>query len=214
MTLKAYDEAALQVEANLLLEWFLPLVTGEEVSPRMQSSYEAAWAHVFAHMKDPKPVLVLRDYHADNLIWLPEREGVARVGILDFQDGVIGARAYDLVSLLEDARRDVRADLGQRMIAHYCRRSHERDRDFDETAFRLAYAALGAQRNAKIVGIFARLCRRDGKPQYLQHLPRVWRYLEADLGHDALAQVRAWFDAHVPERFRRQAPQPDGANLG
>ena len=167
--LSLYDETALRAEVDLLLEWFLPLVTGEQVSETDRSSYDAAWAGTFVHMIDPKPVLVLRDYHADNLIWLPERDGVARVGLLDFQDGVIGARAYDLVSLLEDARRDVPADLGKDMLSYYCQLIGARDPIFDEPRFLLTYAALGAQRNTKIVGIFARLYRRDGKAQYLEY---------------------------------------------
>lgn len=212
--LSLYDETALRAEVNLLIEWFLPVITGKPVSDAVRRSYEAAWDSAFDHVVDPKPVLVLRDYHADNLIWLPERDGVARVGLLDFQDGVIGARAYDLVSLLQDARRDVPQALGQDMLSYYCRRVAARDPAFDESVFRVTYAALGAQRNAKIVGIFARLFRRDGKAQYLPYLPRVWRYLEADLNHDALVEIKSWFDAHVPPRFRTEPLGVEGDSHG
>ncbi|WP_414898970.1 aminoglycoside phosphotransferase family protein [Rhodovulum sp. YEN HP10] len=134
----------------------------------------------------PPSVLILRDYHAENLLWLPARDGVARVGLLDFQDARIGHPAYDLVSLLEDARRDVPPALQARMRARYVAATGTDAADFER-----AYAVAGAQRNLRILGVFARLCLRDGKPGYLPMIPRVWGHLMKDLAHPALAALRA-----------------------
>jgi len=149
---------------------------------------------------------VLRDYHVDNLMVLEGREGVARCGLLDFQDAVIGPITYDLVSLLEDARRDVSPAVATEMLARY---QDALGTMIEQPAFSASYAALGAQRNAKIIGIFTRLCRRDGKDAYLQHIPRVWRLLEGDLQHPALSPVRTWFDKEIPAGSRG-VPDPAG----
>ena len=146
--------------------------------------------------------LVLRDYHIDNLMLLDGRDGVAACGLLDFQDAVIGPVTYDLVSLLEDARRDVPEDLAAAMRERYLAGFP----DLDRAAFDASYAVLGAQRNCKIVGIFTRLCLRDGKPLYLEHIPRVWRLIEQDLRHPALAPVASWLDRHIPPAMRRIPP--------
>jgi aminoglycoside/choline kinase family phosphotransferase len=174
-----------------------------------RTAYHAAWAEAFTHLDAREPVLCLRDYHAGNLIWLPERPGPARVGLLDFQDGLLGSPAYDLVSLLQDARRDVSPALEQAMLGRYIAAAKQRP-GFDADRFRLAYAILGAQRNAKIVGIFTRLSRRDGKPVYLRHLPRVWRHLSADLDHPALKPLRTWFERQIPAAARAQIPVAEG----
>ena len=208
-TMKPYDAAALSIEVDLLLDWYLPLATGNDVSDDLRASYGAAWQSVLPHMAAEQSVLVLRDYHAQNLLWLPDRDGVARVGLLDFQDGVLGAPAYDVVSLLEDARRDVESHIAHTMVDYYCAQMAAQSTAFDDATFRASYAMLGAQRNAKIVGIFARLYKRDGKPAYLPLLPRVWRYLERDLSHPALAPVRAWMDEHIPLHIRQSVPQAE-----
>jgi len=148
--------------------------------------------------------LVLRDYHADNLMWLPQRQGLGRVGLLDFQDAVIGHPAYDLVSLLEDARRDVVPELAQAMIERYLDKVTEYNPELDREEFRKAYGILGAQRNTKIIGIFSRLWKRDGKPNYLGLIPRVWGLLEGDLQQAELALVRDWIDSRVPADKRSQ----------
>ena len=141
------------------------------------------------------PVAVLRDYHAENLMLVgPER----RMGLLDFQDALAGHPAYDLVSLLQDARRDVDPALEDRMLARYRAATGEGDSFMD------AYHVLGAQRNAKIIGIFTRLWKRDGKPRYLEMIPRVWEALERDLVHPALAPVAGWFDANIPPELRQK----------
>ncbi|MFM2371594.1 MAG: hypothetical protein RIS85_1316, partial [Pseudomonadota bacterium] len=136
---------------------------------------------------------VLRDYHAENIMLLG---GLDRQGLLDFQDALVGHPAYDLVSLLQDARREVSPELEARMLDYYISKSS------DGEEFLADYARLGAQRNAKIVGIFVRLWKRDGKPRYLDYIPRVWALLERDLAHPALAPVAAWFDANIPAELR------------
>lgn len=198
--LRPYDAALLQQEADLLVDWYLPQKRGRPSADPLRREYRALWRSLYPLAAEATPVLVLRDYHADNLIWLPARAGLARVGLLDFQDAVAGARAYDLVSLLEDVRRDVPPALAERAIARYLSAFPE----LDEPSFRTAYAVLGAQRNCKILGIFARLCVRDRKPQYLDYLPRVWRLLEHALGHPALKALKDWLEREIPERTRER----------
>ena len=146
--------------------------------------------------------LVLRDFHSPNLMWLPERQGLHQVGLLDFQDALSGPAAYDLVSLLQDARLDVPEALEAELLGRYCAARAGREKQFASDRFRLLYATLGAQRNSKILGIFARLAKRDGKRGYLSHIPRVARYLERNLGHPALTQLRAWYDREIPPADR------------
>lgn len=196
--LPRYDDTLLTVEANLLIDWYLPAITSAPISGTLRHEYEALWQALFAQIRDIPETLVLRDYHVDNLVWLPDRSSVEACGLLDFQDAVIGPTAYDLVSLLEDARRDVPAALAQQAIARYLTAFP----DVDPDAFQLSYAILGAQRSAKILGIFTRLDRRDSKPDYLRHIPRVWRWLEGDLQHPALAALNAWFDKVLPPETR------------
>jgi aminoglycoside/choline kinase family phosphotransferase len=147
-------------------------------------------------------VFVHRDYHAQNLLWLPQRQGLARVGLIDFQDAVAGSPAYDLISLTEDARRTVSPELAEAATRDYLKAMTAQGSPLDEAAFRHEMAVMAAQRNAKIVGIFARLYSRDGKARYLAFLPRVWAYLERDLAHPALADLRAWYDRTIPKDKR------------
>jgi len=187
-----YDMAAYQREAALLPEWFAP-AAGFEVDA---DAYSAAWDEVLAPLllRQQPGVTVLRDYHAENIMLLPG----GSQGLIDFQDALVGHRAYDLVSLLQDARRDVPEALERAMLDHYAAQA-DTGPDFEAD-----YARLGAQRNAKIVGIFARLWKRDGKPRYLAFIPRVWDYLERDLAHPALAPVARWFDANIPPDVRER----------
>jgi aminoglycoside/choline kinase family phosphotransferase len=192
-----YDEAKLLEEARLLTDWFLPAMD-MRLPAEALAAYEAAWRAAFKALDGQPYTLVLRDYHVDNLMRLPARAGISACGLLDFQDALTGPTAYDLVSLLEDARRDLAPGLADAMIARYLAAFPKLDRE----RFAAACAVLAAQRNAKIVGIFTRLSRRDGKHHYLAHLPRVWRLLNGDLEHPALAGVRAWCDEHVPPAAR------------
>jgi aminoglycoside/choline kinase family phosphotransferase len=200
--LPPYDDERLLTEASLLVDWYLPAIAGRPTEPRLREEYLALWRGLLPVARGIPDSLVLRDYHVDNLMLLDGRAGIAACGLLDFQDAVIGPRSYDLVSLLEDARRDVRADLAGAMLRRYIDAFPELGR----AAFEASYAVLGAQRNCKIVGIFTRLCVRDGKPIYLGHIPRVWRLIEHDLRHPALAPVARWLDQHIPPAMRRIPP--------
>jgi hypothetical protein len=141
---------------------------------------------------------VLRDYHSPNLLWLADRADIARIGVLDFQDALIGPAAYDVASLLQDARVDVPEEMELSLLGRYARARRKHDPDFDAAGFIRIYATLAAQRASKVLGIFARLDRRDRKPQYLRHQPRVFGYLRRALAHPALAPLAAWYSAHVP----------------
>ncbi|MDP3676007.1 MAG: phosphotransferase [Novosphingobium sp.] len=187
----AYGLAEYQRETRLLVEWWCP-AQGLRVDA---AGWDAAWQAVLAPLlaRQRPGVSVLRDYHAENIMLLG---GLEKQGLLDFQDALVGHRAYDLVSLLQDARRDVAPEIEEAMIAHYLARAGS------QPEFRADYARLGAQRNAKIVGIFVRLWQRDGKPRYLGMIPRVWALMERDLAHPALAPVAEWFAANVPGELR------------
>ncbi len=197
-----YSDNLLMGELRLLTDWYCPLALGSDLLPATIAEFEAIWRELLPLTDTGDRVLVLRDYHAQNLIWLPERDANRRVGLLDFQDAVIGPRAYDLVSLLEDARRDVSPETVSAMIEHYCARQLEASADFDRQRFLDAYAILGAQRNTKIIGIFTRLYSRDGKAQYLDLIPRVWKLLEFDLMHPKLYAYKAWLDEVLPLEAR------------
>src|SRR5262249_239004 len=158
----------------------------------------ALWRDALFPVLDVCPTWVLRDFHSPNLLWLPERKEFARVGLLDFQDAVMGPPAYDVASLLQDARVDVSEEMQNELLGRCVRARKEADDAFDIPAFVKISSALAAQRASKILGIFARLDRRDGKPQYLRHLPRVWNYLQRSLAHSALAPLDAWFRDNVP----------------
>ncbi|MFM7379271.1 MAG: aminoglycoside phosphotransferase family protein [Erythrobacter sp.] len=189
-----YDMAVYAREAALLTEWWCP-AQGLDVDA---DGYAKAWEAVMAPVlsRQTPGVTVLRDYHAENIMLLGGK-ATAPQGLIDFQDALVGHPAYDLVSLLQDARRDVDVHLETAMLLHYAQGIGGANDDF------LAdYATLGAQRNAKIVGIFTRLNARDGKPRYLAMIPRVWAALERDLAHPALEPVAAWFDANIPEDIR------------
>ncbi len=203
-TLFAYDSTALLAETDLLTEWFLPLALGRAATPDEVADHRALWTAALDGIGAGRRVLIHRDYHAQNLLWLPRRAGVARVGLIDFQDAVAGSPAYDPVSLIEDARRDVSPAVAQAATAHYLSAMAAQGTPLDEAAFRREMAVMAAQRNAKIVGIFARLYRRDGKARYLDLLPRVWGHLERDLAHPALADLRAWYDRAIPAGQRRR----------
>ncbi len=205
--LPPYDAAALLGEAALLVDWYAPCVLGAKMAPEFRDEYLDLWREVLPLVAPSAPTLVLRDYHVDNLMLLPGRTGVQGCGLLDFQDALCGPASYDLVSLLEDARRDVPAALREAMTERYLAAFPAIDRG----AFHQSAAILAAQRNAKIIGIFARLWRRDGKPQYLGHIPRVWRLLETDLQEPALRKIATWLDRHLPRAQRRVPDQRSAA---
>ncbi|HLY46890.1 MAG TPA: phosphotransferase [Stellaceae bacterium] len=199
-TLPLYDEARLLAEAALLADWYAPSVLGAALPAAAREDYLARWQAVLAQAALPSTTLVLRDFHVDNLMLLPGRPAVRGCGLLDFQDAVCGPASYDLISLLEDARRDVPAALRAAMTERYLAAFPGLDR----AAFLRSGAILAAQRNCKILGIFTRLWRRDGKPAYLPHITRVWRLLEEDLRREpALLPIADWLDRHLPRALRR-----------
>lgn len=202
-----YDIAACLAETDLMPQWFFPLALGRPARKEEITEHRAFWRKTLESVRGPESVFVHRDYHAQNLFWLPRREGTARVGMIDFQDALAGSRTYDVVSLIEDARRDVAPELAHAMTTRYLARMKSHGHRIDEDVWSAEAAVTAAQRNVKIVGIFARLAGRDGKPRYLAHLPRVWNYLESDLAHPALAELRAWYDRTVPKDRRRETPR-------
>lgn len=195
--LPSYDLDALMIEAELLIDWYLP---HRHVMPAAsyRSEFTALWREALAPALSAPQTWVLRDFHSPNLLWLSEREGLAQVGLLDFQDAVLGPHAYDVASLLQDARVDVPEAMEIALLGRYAKGRIADDPAFDPGAFIATYAILGAQRATKILGIFARLNQRDGKPQYLQHMPRVWRYLKRALSHQSLQGLATWYERHVP----------------
>ena len=196
-TLPPYDIDAYLIEVELLLDWYLPRL-GVAVTERVRSDFMALWVDALQIAIEAEPTWVLRDFHSPNLIWLPERLDIARVGLLDFQDAMIGPAAYDLASLLQDARVDVPELMEVALLGQYVRKRAEADENFDAANFIRLYATLAAQRASKILGIFARLDRRDSKPQYIRHIPRVWGYLQRSLAHPALAMLQDWYSLNVP----------------
>lgn len=198
--LPLYDDDALLKEAMLFPDWFLPAAQGHETDKAATDEYALLWQEVFPLVQKMPKTIVLRDYHVDNLMILNGKTGLRACGLLDFQDALAGAVTYDIMSLLEDARRDIRPELFKEMQDRYI--SAMADKLPDKDAFLTSWAVLAAQRHAKVLGIFVRLCVRDGKPVYLQHLPRLWRLLERALEHPALAKLRLWFDKNVPAEIR------------
>jgi N-acetylmuramate 1-kinase len=197
--LPLYDEARLLAEAALLPEWYVPAALGGALSDAAHDDYLARWRAVLPLALAPSATVALRDFHVDNLMLLAERSGVRACGLLDFQDAMRGPASYDLASLVEDARRDVPSVLRDAMTERYFAAFPGVDR----AAFMRSATILAAQRNAKIIGLFVRLWRRDSKPAYLAHLPRVWRLLEDDVRREpALAPIAEWLDRHVPTAIR------------
>jgi len=192
-----YDMDAFLIEVELLLDWYLPKLD-IKISDTKRAAYQDLWHDALLTITEDEPTWVLRDFHSPNLLWLPEREGPARIGLLDFQDAVLGPPAYDVASLLQDARVDVPESMEIALLTRYTRARRSANPAFDPADFARAYATLAAQRASKILGIFARLERRDGKPQYLRHLPRIWSYLQRSLAHPALKPLAAWYRANVP----------------
>lgn len=190
--LTALDPPLLVQQSLLFFQWYLREDTGP--GPSAQAEICAGLERILHRHCGTCDVLIQRDFHAENLIWLPDRSGPARVGLLDFQDAMRGHRAYDLMSLLQDARRDVSPRTEAAMIAHYLDLTGH-----DPARFRAAYAALGLARNLRILGIFARLCLHFGKPHYVDFIPRVWTYVQRNLNHPALAGLRGDLRAILPE---------------
>jgi N-acetylmuramate 1-kinase len=199
-TVQDYDAQAQLIEVDLLPSWYIPFSRHVEASAEQRESFAAIWTRLLPLAKPAKPQWSIRDYHSPNLLWIPERVGLKRVGIIDSQDAVMGHPAYDVVSMAQDARVDISVELEDYVIQQYTR-LRQRQGAFDADAFMTAYAVLGAQRATKILGIFARLNKRDGKPGYLRHMPRVKGYLLRNLQHSALQPLKQWYLNHTPDIF-------------
>jgi aminoglycoside/choline kinase family phosphotransferase len=197
-TIPVLDTDAMLVEMRLMLEWYLP-DRGIEPGADLKSQFVAMWRDLLENKAAGVPkTWALRDFHSPNIIWLGERADIARIGIIDFQDAVLGPAAYDLVSLLQDARIDVPEQLELSLLTRYIKARRATDENFDPASFAELYAIMSAQRNTRLLGTFARLNRRDGKPQYLRHQPRIWTYLTRSLAHPTLSGLREWYAANVP----------------
>ncbi|MBU2090721.1 MAG: phosphotransferase, partial [Alphaproteobacteria bacterium] len=194
-----YDDALFLREAHLLTDWYLPAIDPAADAGAARAGLSEALTPLLALARRMPQTLVLRDYHVDNLMVLPGRPGIAGLGLLDFQDAVIGPVTYDLVSLLEDARRDVPAALADSLLSRYAAAFPA----LDPAALEVSYRVMGAQRALKIIGIFTRLSRRDGKHRYLGHIDRLWRLVDRDTDHPALAPLRAFLAETFPPTRRR-----------
>ena len=192
-----YDISAMMIEVDLLPSWYWPHIKGVRALADVYEEFTRQWEKLLPLLDASRPVWTLRDYHSPNLLWLPERPGMRRVGLIDTQDCVLGHSAYDLVSLLQDARVDIEHDMATQLFEHYCGLRSSQG-NFDRATFARDFAILGAQRATKILGIFARLYKRDGKPAYLKHIPRVSRHLSRNLAHPALSALKAWHDRNLP----------------
>jgi tRNA threonylcarbamoyl adenosine modification protein YjeE len=192
-----FDIDAQLVEIGLMPQWYLP-DRGVELTGTLRAEFAAMWRDLLRRTTMTPRTWVLRDFHSPNLIWLEGRTDIARVGVIDFQDAMLGPAAYDLVSLLQDARIDVAEQLELALLTRYIKARRAHNASFDPAGFAELYAVMSAQRNTRLLGTFARLNRRDGKPQYLRHQPRIWTYLNRSLAHPALAAVRQWYAANVP----------------
>lgn len=192
-----FDTEAMLVEVGLMLDWYLT-DRGIEPDGDLRAEFMIMWRALLEKANATPRTWVLRDFHSPNLIWLEQRPGIKQVGVIDFQDTVLGPSAYDLVSLLQDARVDVPEPLELALLARYVKARLGSGAPFDPAGFAELYAVMSAQRNTRLLGTFARLNRRDGKPHYLRHQPRIWTYLTRSLAHPSLAEARDWYQAHVP----------------
>lgn len=186
-----FDHDAMQIEVSLLTDWYLPWRTGSPARDALRAEYRAIWTGLAGRLASAEKNLLLRDFHSPNIIWRPQAQGIDRVGIIDFQDAMIGPTAYDVASLVQDARVDVPIELAQQMLERYLV-LRARSENFDRDAFLEAWHIMAAQRNCKLVGIWVRLMQRDGKPGYMKHMPRTLENLRIALGHPSLAPLRDW----------------------
>jgi N-acetylmuramate 1-kinase len=196
------DRAAFEIEIELLLDWLWPALKGGAVPDAIRAEYRDLWSPVLDRLLALPGGWFLRDFHSPNLFWLPRRAGIGKVAIIDFQDALNEHAAFDVVSLLQDARSDVPEALEGELFERYCTAVRTQEPEFDRHGFAAAYADFGAQRNTRLLGLWARLLKRDGKPQYVQHFPRTWGYLSRNLRNHRLSDIAAWYDHHFPPLLR------------
>ena len=206
--LPRFDRAALEIELELILDWYWPEVKGGPATADARDEFRGLWSPVLDRLLAEPPGLFLRDFHSPNLFWLPDRAPGAEVGVIDFQDALAEPWALDLVSLLQDARIDVPLALEVAERDRYLAEVARAERDFDRSRFLATYAAFGAQRNTRLIGLWVRLLRRDHKPGYLRHMNRTWGYLERNLAHPDLSGLRSWYRHHFPDDLRERSIAP------
>ncbi|MHC1547346.1 tRNA (adenosine(37)-N6)-threonylcarbamoyltransferase complex ATPase subunit type 1 TsaE [Phyllobacterium sp. K27] len=187
-----FDRDAMMIEVELLSDWYVPRMNKTPLDADLKQGYIAAWDNVFSQLSDVEKTLLLRDFHSPNILWQADKSGMNRVGLIDFQDAMIGPAAYDVASLVMDARVTIEPEMQDSLLAAYVEERRAGSKAFDQAGFSKAFAIMAAQRNAKILGIFVRLDERDGKPFYLKHLPRIQTYLERVIDHPALAPIKDW----------------------
>jgi len=188
-----YDRDALLIELSLYADWYVPHARGQAFSAGERQSFLDDWSGVLAHLDDTATTWVMRDFHSPNILWQPEAEGLARVGVIDIQDTLVGHPAYDVASLAQDARVDMSEELERALVTRYCAARQAGGGQFDEAGFAQAYAILGAQRATKVLGAFTRLAFHDGRPGYAKHLPRVEQVLARNLKHPVLSALHVWY---------------------
>ncbi|MGI9351546.1 MAG: tRNA (adenosine(37)-N6)-threonylcarbamoyltransferase complex ATPase subunit type 1 TsaE [Rhizobiaceae bacterium] len=193
----AYDNDALSIETELLIDWYIPEIIDQPLEPQKLREFFQIWNDLFSELKAQEKTLVLRDFHSPNIIWRGDKAGVDRIGVIDFQDAVIGPIAYDVASLAQDARVDVSEVLEKKLVETYLELRLVGNPHFDKEKFKAGYAIMAAQRATKILGIFCRLNKRDGKPQYLAHIPRISDYLQRSLRHPVLERYRNWLNTVI-----------------
>ena len=194
LKLPTYNTDLLLEELAIFCEWYLPNFLKTETLKTAIEDFQKIWVRLISEHLVLEPTLVLRDFHADNLFWLPKRKGEQKCGLIDYQDAVIGSPTYDLMSLLEDARRDIPIDLYNKIKGDYILAFPS----LDVTKFNKEFALLSAQRHCKVLGIFSRLFQRDNRDKYLEHMPRVWRLLEKSCQSTILAPLEAWLNEFIP----------------
>ena len=187
-----FDFDALLAEASLLTQWYLPVFGKTPLTELQRDAFKNIWSDLHNFLGEGEQSLILRDYHSPNIVWRDKESRNNRVGLIDFQDALIGSSAYDVVSLCQDARVDISQELETQLLEHYVTSRTKASGEFDEEHFKASYAILGAQRNTKILGIFVRLKERDGKPHYMDHLPRIRDYMNRCLQHPKLAPYKDW----------------------
>lgn len=192
-----YDEQAILIEVDLLLQWYAPSQSGSRIDDQHVSEFENIWLGFAQKIQSYEPTLVMRDYHSPNILWRETEEGLNRIGVIDFQDAVIGPTAYDVASLAQDARVDISPELEKQLLNHYIKCRTAKNSNFDSGVFCESYAIMAAQRATKILGIFIRLNERDGKPAYLKHLPRMQNYIQRSLRHPILEPYKNWLEAVI-----------------
>ena len=196
--IESYDNKKLFAEAALFVDWHMAGILGNTVSNDVKNDFLDIWHKLLSSIRIKHETLVLRDFHADNLIWLPNRSGIRKCGLLDYQDAVRGFHAYDLMSLFEDARRDLKPGLASDLLDYY----YESLPNFDRNEFNKVYVILSAQRHCKVIGIFSRLAIRDDKSGYLAHIPRCWDLLERACCNPELRILKDWLDIYIPTQNR------------